>query len=186
MARQTFTKGQTVYCHRWNDTFRKAIVIRPDIAKAGQQTHYVGVRYINGKGEPEGHEWPITNRINLILTEEAFNEINRAKAADDLRGDMAAYASFERTFQPYFEQAEIICRTLLNTVGVANVEPADVSELAHYLRGMFTFTTPDSRRMTRDGVRTLRREKRATAAMAMGGLAAMGEDVPELAEEAGA
>ena len=184
MARQKFEKGQTVYCHRGGTMYHKAIVMRPDMVQKGLRTHYVGVRYINAKGEPEGSEWPITNRANLILTEEAFNQNNRAKTVADLRGDMRAYATFERDFQPYFDQAEIISRTLLNTVSVAP-DPDDVRELAHYLRGMFTFTTSYSR-LTREGVRALRANKRATAAQAMGGLAAMGEEPPELAEEAGA
>ncbi len=183
MARQQFEKGQIVYCHRWQ--YKKAIVMRPDIVKAGQRTHYVGVRYINADGQPEGAEWPITNRANLILTEEAFNEINRAKDIAGLRADMEDYARIEHKFQPYFDQAKIILLNAMNTVGVANTDPDDVSELAHYLRGMFAFTTPHGR-LTREGVRTLRQEKRATAAQAMGGLAAMGEDVPTLAEEAGA
>lgn len=184
MTRQTFTEGQTVHCKRWGNQYKKAIVRRPDMVQKGLQTHYVGVQYVNSKSEPEGAEWPITNRRDLILTEEAFNEIGRAKIIADYRRDMSAYATFERDFQPYFDQAEIICRTLLNTVGV-NVQPEDVRELAHYLRGMFTIAS-SSRQLTRVAVRALRDTKRATAAMAMGSLAAMGEEAPELAEEAGA
>lgn len=180
MPRQTFTEGQIVWCKRYGNVYKKAIVLRPDMVQAGQRTHYVGVQYINANDQPEGAEWPTTNRANLILTEEAFNEIKRAKNANRLRRDIAAYAHFERDFQPYFEQAEIICRTL-----VGHNEPDDVAELAHYLRGMFSFTSSYSR-LTRDGVRTLRLEKHATAAIARAALVAMGENAPELAKEAGA
>ena len=182
MARQQFEKGQTVYYRHWGNQYKKAIVMRPDITKAGQRTHYVGVRYINAKGQ--GSEWLITNRANLIFTEEAFNEIGRAKTIAKLHGTIRAYANFERDFLPYFEQAEIICRTLLNTVGLTP-EPSDVNELAHYLRGMFGFGLAHSR-LTQGDVRTLRATKRAEAAQAMGSLTAMGEDAPGLAEEAGA
>ncbi len=178
MARQKFEKGQTVYCHRWGNHYKKAIVVRPDMVKAGLRTHYVGVRYIDAKGKPEGAEWPITNRANLIFTEEAYNEINKAKTVAKLHSDIRAYAEFERGMLPYFNQAEIILR------GHSNREPHDVNELAHYLRGMFTFTSSYSR-LTRDGVRTLRADKRATAAQARSELATMGEEAPELAEEAG-
>ncbi len=184
MARQTFTKGQIVYCHRWGNVYKKAIVVRPDIVKAGLRTHYVGVRYIDAKGKPEGIDYPITNRANLILTEEAYNEIERAKTVAKLHSTIRAYAEFERGVLPYFDQAEIICRTLLNTVGLT-VEPHDVNELAHYLRGMFTFKSSYSQ-LTRDGVRVLRREKRADASRARGELAAMGEEAPDLADEASA
>ncbi len=185
MARQTFTKGQTVYCHRGGTMYRKAIVMRPDMVKKGLRTHYVGVRYINDKGRPGGHEWPITNRANLILTEEAFNQKNRAKLVARLHGDMRAYDKFERAFQPYFDQAKIILLNAMNTVGVANVDPDEVRELAHYLRGMFTFTSSYGQ-LTRSEVRTLRADKRGEANHAKRQLETMGEEAPELAEEAGA
>lgn len=188
MSRQTFTKGQTVYCHRWSDHYKKAIVTSPDLMKRGltnRKTHYVGVRYINHEGQPEGSEWPITNRSNLIITEEAFDKIEKAKIIANLHGDMRAYETFEQEFRPYFKQAEIISRTLFNTVGEASVEPADIRELAHYLRGMFGFTIT-RRQLTRAGVRALRKARRTTAARARDELTAMGEEPPELAEEAGA
>lgn len=184
MARQTFTEGQTVYCHRGGTMYRKAIVMRPDMTQKGLRMHYVGVRYINTKGQPEGSEWPITNRANLIITEEAFNQINKAKRAARLHDDMRAYARFESNFQLYFDQAKIIARTLLNTVGVADTDPDDVGELAHYLRGLFTFSASYTQ-LSRGDVRTLRSNKRAEATQAMGELASMGEEAPELAEEAG-
>ena len=189
MARQQFEKGQTVYCHRGGTVYKKAIVTNPDIKKygfgrIGRKTHYVNVRYINPKGQPEGSEWPITNRANLILTEEAHNEMTRGQTIIDLHRDITAYAKFEDEFARYFEQAKIIYRTLMNTVAVADTDAADIRELAHYLRGMFGFLAT-YRQLTRDEVRTLRATKLATAAQAMGELAAMGEEAPELAKEAG-
>ncbi len=184
MARQTFTEGQTVYCHRLGDNYKKAIVIVPDVMTpgfTGRNTHYVGVRYINKEGQPEGSEWPITNRSNLILTEEAFNGINRAKDITRLHGDIRAYTNFERDFLLYFTQAETICRTLMP---VGAYGPHNVNELAHYLRGTFQLTK--YQRMDRDDVRTLRLEKRQAAVDARDALAAMGEDAPELAKETGA
>ncbi len=191
MARQTFEKGQTVYCHRYGGAYRKAIVAQPDIVKKsfaiagkGQRNmHYVGVIYVNHQGAAEGSEWPIQNTIRAIISEEAYNAIKTAKYSAELRSDIRAYTRFEEDFLRYFEQAEIICRTLLG--GHIVVEPSEVSELAHYLRGMFAFASQYSR-MDREGVRTLRQEKRATAAIAHNSLVAMGEEAPELVKEAGA
>ena len=190
MERQKFEKGQTVYCHRGGTVYKKAIVTNPDIEKygfgrIGRKTHYVGVRYINQKGQPEGSEWPITNRRNLILTEEAHDQMTRGQIIDDLHRDMMAYTRFEDDFGQYFDQAKIIYRTLLNTVGVADTDPADVRKLAHYLRGMFKFL-PTYRQLTHNEVRMLRHEKHATAAGARDKLVSMGEEAPELAKEAGA
>ena len=190
MARQKFEIGQTVYCHRGGTVYRKAVVANPDIEKnsfegrVGRKTHYVGVRYINQKGQPEGAEWPITNRSNLILDEESFNKMERAKIIERLHSDVRAYNTFEDEFTRYYEQAEIICRTLLNSVSIA-VEHEDVRELAHYLRGMFGFLSV-YRRLARDEVKELRQEKLADADEALDELGKMGENRPELAKEAGA
>ena len=177
MTRQKFEIGQTVYCHRGGSIHRKAVVTSPNLEKegfSGRKIHSVGVRYINQKGQPEGAEWPITNRSNLICDEEAFNEMEKAKIVERLRSDIRAYNTFEDELRRYYDQAEIICRTLMGQ----NLE------LAHYLRGMFGFLS-SYRQLTRDGVKELRADKRGEAARAMGELAAMGEDGPELSKEMG-
>ncbi len=190
MARQIFTKGQTVYCHSWSGMYRKAVVARPDFTKpsfssgAGRprDIHYVGVIYTNRQGEADGDEWPVLNNSRLIITGEKYNEFKQAKNASDHRRDIRAYTAFEANFLMYFEQAEIICRAVLDG---RNAEPSEVNELAHYLRGTFAFSGRYDR-MDREGVRTARHEKRCKAADARAALLAMGEDAPELVKEAGA
>ncbi len=191
MARQTFEKGQTVYCHNYSGTYRKAIVARPDITKqsfdsgAGgrRDVHYVGVNYFGPGGVADTErEWPILNNSRLIITEEVYQEFKRAKTAAEMHRDILAYTKFEENFLLYFDQAEIICRAVLDG---RNAEPSEVNELAHYLYGMFQFAS-SYQRLDRGGVRARRREKRATAASARDALAALGEEAPELTKEAGA
>lgn len=189
MARQGFHKGQTVYTRNYANSYRKGIVANPDVIRKafamgnGRNVHYVSVAYVDQDGKVDmARTYHVLNNRRQIIDESAYREIARAKSVNELRRDIVAYTQFEEDFIHYFDQAAIICRAVLDG---RNADPSEVNELAHYLRGTFAFAGRYAR-LDREGVRVMRREKRATAASARVALVELGEEAPELVKEAGA
>lgn len=190
MARQTFTKGQTVYVarhsrHNWRN-WRKAVVAKPDVVHTSsgfgggrlrrRDIHYVAIHEIDtrtGKVVAD-REWEVLNNCQQIVTEDRYAEIAQAENIGKLRQTIDAHRVFEVDFAKYVEQARIILEAQVTKAGLD-----DIDELAHYLRGMFSFRG-DYNRQTRGDVRKVRADKRAEAQAAQVTLQALGVEAPEL------
>jgi hypothetical protein len=179
MARQQFERGQTVYVHRYSGRWQKAIVADPDIVKMSPGWHgkkrainYVGVNYVDMVGVDR--QWDILNNRLRIITEEENAKLDRAKDIGKLHQIIADYRAFETNFAKYVEQARIILEEQVTKAGLD-----DIDELAHYLRGTFSFRG-DYSRLTRGEVRKVRADKRTEAQAAQVTLQVLGEPPPEL------
>ena len=140
MARQTFTKGQTVYINRYGSTWQKAVVAEPEIAERVRAsgmtgryryTYYVSVYYIRDSKPDTERPWNIINNRQRIVTEEGHAEIMRGQDTANMHETIRAHRKFEAEFQPFVARAEII----FDSLDGANRE--DIEDLAHYLRGVF-------------------------------------------------
>lgn len=182
MARQTFTKGQTVYvAHYSRHNFKRAVVADPDVVKqsygygGGKQRdiHYVGVNYVvDDKGKVDvDRQWDILNNRQQIVDEAEYAKIAQAKDIGKLHRVIEAHHSFEREFAEYIEQAT----TIVDTFKSAN----DVLPLALFLRGAFS-TRYQHSRLTPEEVTKVRGYKRADTEAAHLALQGMGETPPKL------
>lgn len=180
MARQTFTKGQTVYVNHYGSNWRKAIVANPDVIQTpygygSSDRHYVAVSYVerDGRVDPD-RTWDIANNRLRIISEERHAEIAQAKDIHTLRRDILRHKDFEASLDKYTEQARII---IGRKRGVTLSD--ETMDVAIHLLGLFAFRSEHSR-MTREQVIARRTEGLADAHSAQAALRELGEEVPEL------
>ena len=158
-TRQKFVKGQTAWIHAYQNYWRKAQVIEPDVTQKAlgstRDIHYVKVIYFDRDGEKlAGASWNVLNNRSQISDQAAYDLVLRGEEIVKLQGDVREAESWEKTHAAYLDQANHV----IALVDLLKPSALRAEKLALHLRS--TFILKDARTRKRHQVVDVTRQRR--------------------------